>query len=129
MRLAVSRARCKIRVMKWIKELIQFIKAVATDDRIPERDKRVILALLALVISPVDIIPDWIPVFGVLDDVAIVAIILDYLFNHLDQEILLSHYPWSLKSYTRVRQMAQTIARLTPPFVKRRIWKFKPSVY
>lgn len=115
--------------MQWIKELIQFIKAVAEDERIPERDKRVILALVALVLSPIDIIPDWIPIFGVLDDVAILAIVLDYLFNHLDQEILLSHYPWDMKSYTRMRRIAQAIALLTPPFVKRRIWKYRPSVY
>jgi len=115
--------------MKTIKELIAFIKAVSTDERIPERDKRVLLTLLALVASPVDIIPDWIPLFGVLDDIVIVAIVLDYLFNHLDQEILLSHYPWGMKSYLRIRRVARSIAVLTPGFVKNRIWKFKPSVY
>ena len=116
-------------MVKWIKELIQFIKDVAEDERIPERDKRVVLALVALVISPIDIIPDWIPIFGVLDDIVILAIVLDYFFNHLDQEILLSHYPWGMKSYTRIRQMAQMIALLTPPFIKERIWRYKPSVY
>lgn len=115
--------------MKWLKDLVSFIKAVAADDRIPERDKKVILALVALVISPIDIIPDWIPILGVLDDVAIIALILDYLFNHLDQEILLSHYPWGMKSYLRVRRVAQIVAVLTPSFIKRKIWKFKPSVY
>lgn len=116
-------------MLKKIKELIQFVKDVANDARIPPRDKKVLLALLALVVSPFDIIPDWIPVIGVMDDVVIMAIILDYLFNQLDSEILLSHYPWDLKSYTRLRWMAQWVAKLTPEFVKDKIWKFKPSVY
>lgn len=116
-------------MLKKAKELIQFVKDVANDDRIPARDKKVLLALLALVLSPIDIIPDWIPVIGVMDDMVIMAIILDYLFNHLDQEILLSHYPWDLKSFTRLRTLAQWVAKLTPEFVKDKIWKFKPSVY
>ncbi|HEX4922917.1 MAG TPA: YkvA family protein [Bdellovibrionales bacterium] len=116
-------------MLKTIKELIAFIKAVANDPRIPERDKTVLLALLALVISPVDLIPDWIPFFGQLDDFVIVAIVLDYLFNHLDQQILLSHYPWGMKSYVRIRKTAQLVAQITPSWVKNKIWSFKPSVY
>lgn len=112
-----------------IKELIEFVKAVARDTRIPDRDKAVLVGLLALVISPIDIIPDWIPVFGVLDDIVVIAIVLDYLFNQLDQEILLSHYPWGMKSYVRIRKVARVIAVLTPEVIKNKIWKYKPSIY
>jgi uncharacterized membrane protein YkvA (DUF1232 family) len=115
--------------MKTIKHLIAFIKAVAEDSRIPDRDKRVLLILLALIASPIDIIPDWIPIFGMLDDIVIIAIVMDYLFNQLDQEILLSHYPWGMKSYLRIRRVARVIATLTPNMIKERIWKYKPSVY
>lgn len=111
------------------KQAVGFVRDVANDPRIPERDKKVLLALIALVLSPIDIIPDWIPVFGMMDDVVIMGIILDYLFNHLDREILLSHYPWDLKSFNRLKSTAQWVARLTPEFVKQRIWKFKPSIY
>lgn len=112
-----------------VKELIAFIKAVANDPRIPERDKTVLMALLALVLSPIDLIPDWIPVFGMLDDFVIVAVVLDYFFNHLDQQILLSHYPWGMKSYVRIRKTAQLVALATPGFIKDKIWSYKPSVY
>lgn len=115
--------------MKTIRQLIEFIRAVAKDERIPERDKKVLLAMLALVISPIDLIPDGIPIFGVLDDTVMVALILDYFFNHIDQEILLSHYPWGMKSFTRMRLAARVIAAIVPDNVKHRIWKFKPSVY
>ncbi len=112
-----------------IKELGAFIKAVSTDERIPDRDKATLAMLLVLLASPFDIIPDWIPIFGVMDDIVVLALVLDYLFNHLDQEILLSHYPWGMKSYTRLRSVARTIALLTPAAIKDRIWKYKPSVY
>lgn len=115
--------------MKTIKELIEFLKAVSTDPRIPERDKAILVACIALIISPIDIIPDWIPIIGWMDDFVILAIVLDYFFNHLDQDILLSHYPWGMKSYVRIRKAAQLVASMTPPVIKGKIWKFKPDVY
>jgi len=111
------------------KELIAFIRSVANDERIPERDKKILLVFVALIVSPFDIIPDWIPVLGVLDDLILVALILDYFFNILDQEILLSHFPWSLKAFARIRWGARMIALLTPNFIKEKIWKYKPSVF
>lgn len=115
--------------MVLIKELIQFIRAVAEDGRIPDRDKKVILALVALVISPIDLIPDWIPLFGVMDDLILIAVILDYFFNVLDNEILLSHYPWGMKSFVSIQRGARIIAMLTPRFIKDKIWKYEPSPY
>jgi len=112
-----------------IKETIEFIKDVAKDERIPARDKKVVLALLALIVSPLDIIPDWIPIIGLFDDAILLAIVLDYFFDVLDQEIILSHFPWSFKKYKLMRRMAKTVAQLTPGFIKRNIWKFEGSPY
>ena len=115
--------------MEWFKKLVKFIKDVAGDERIPDRDKTVVLALLALIISPIDLIPDWIPILGQLDDLVMLALVLDYLFQRLDQNILLSHYPWGMKSYIRLRGMARIIAFFTPNTLRDRIWKYKPDPY
>jgi uncharacterized membrane protein YkvA (DUF1232 family) len=102
---------------------------VARDERIPRRDKRVILAMLALIVSPVDLIPDWIPVIGLLDDLLMLAIVMDYFSNVLDDEILLSHWPWDMKAFTRARRAARVVAALVPEWLRRLIWKFEPSPY
>ncbi len=115
--------------MRYLREFIAFLKAVAGDNRIPDRDKMVLTALIALILSPFDLIPDWIPIIGLLDDVVILAVVCDYFFNHLDSEVVLSHWPWGMKSYTRVRRLARMIAAVTPPGIRRRIWTYKPSVY
>lgn len=115
--------------MGFFKQLIKFIKDVAEDERIPARDKRVLLALVALLVSPIDLIPDWIPVIGLMDDTVMLAIILDYFFNVLDQDILLSHYPWGMKSFVSVRRAARMISFLTPVAIKNKIWKYEASPY
>lgn len=115
--------------MKTLKALIEFIKNVAKDERIPDRDKKVILACLALVISPFDIIPDWIPIIGVLDDIVLIAIVLDYFFDILDQNILLTHYPFGMKSFVALRRSSRMITWVTPQWVKDKVWKYEKSPY
>ncbi len=108
-----------------INEFKDFLVSVANDPRIPVRDKRIILVMLALVISPIDFIPDWTPVFGLVDDVIMLALIFDYFFEVLDQSILLSHYPWSMKSFARIKRMSQLLAFFAPTFVKNQLWKYE----
>ncbi|MES2855032.1 MAG: hypothetical protein V4692_04165 [Bdellovibrionota bacterium] len=50
--------------MEFFKQLIQFIRNVANDERIPPRDKKILLGLVALIVSPIDFIPDWINRFN-----------------------------------------------------------------
>ncbi len=111
------------------KKIIQFIKEVSKDERIPERDKKVILVMVALVVSPIDFIPDWIPIIGILDDIFIMALVLDYFFTVLDSQVLLSHYPFGMKSFIALKKTSRMISWITPEFVRDRIWKYKPPVY
>lgn len=112
-----------------VKKIIQFLKDVANDPAIPDRDKKVLIALIALVVSPIDFIPDWIPIIGVLDDVLMMALILDYFFEILDSEVLLRHYPFGMKSFVRLRWASRFISRLAPKFIRNHVWKYKPEIY
>ena len=105
------------------------MKDVSEDSRIPEHDKTVLIAMVVLVISPFDIIPDWIPVLGQLDDLVIIALILDYFFQVLDGEVLLSHWPWEMKSFVWLRRFARAFSFLAPRFLKKKIWKYVGAPY
>lgn len=111
------------------KNILQFLKDVANDERIPPKDKKILLALIALLISPFDLIPDWIPILGQLDDIVIIAIILDYFFNKLDSNVLLDHYPWGMKSFAALRRYSRMITWLTPSILKDKIWSYQGSPY
>lgn len=105
-------------------KLKAFLTDTANDERIPSRDKKVLVAMVALLISPIDIIPDWIPVIGLLDDLIILALIMDYFFDVLDQTILLSHYPWGMKSFARIRRIAGVLSFFVPNIIKDNLWKY-----
>jgi uncharacterized membrane protein YkvA (DUF1232 family) len=116
-------------MMVFFKTMGKFLKDVSEDARIPERDKKVLLAMVVLVISPFDIIPDWIPVFGQLDDLVIIALILDYFFTVLDGDVLLSHWPWQMKSFVWLRRFSKTFSFMAPRFIKKKIWNYVGAPY
>ena len=110
--------------MKFFHDLKNFIVNTANDERIPARDKKVLLVMIGLLISPLDLIPDWIPVIGLLDDLIILSFILDYFFSVLDSRILLSHFPWDMKAFARLRAISRGLQFLVPKFIKNKIWKY-----
>lgn len=105
-------------------KLKNFLKDVAEDERIPMRDKKILAVLIGLIISPIDFIPDWIPLYGLVDDLIMLALIMDYFFNVIDQSILLSNYPWGMKSFARIRRVAGVFSFFVPNFIADNLWKY-----
>jgi hypothetical protein len=115
--------------MKFLKDTKSFLVNVANDQRIPDRDKKIILGMVALIISPIDLIPDWIPIIGVMDDFILLCIVMDYFFTVLDQNIILSHYPWDMKSFSKIRRGARFMSMFVPTYFKKLIWKYTKGPY
>ena len=68
-------------------------KRLRRDPRVPRRAK-VVVALAGLwVLSPIDLIPEFIPVIGPLDDVIVVALALRYAARRVPREVLFEAWP------------------------------------
>lgn len=115
--------------MKLLSNTSAFVKGLWNDERIPKRDRLVFSILMVLIISPLDFIPDWTPVFGQLDDIVMIALVMDYLFNQLDEDLTLSHWNFSFKAFARLRSFGRIISMLAPQAIKKRIWKYEGSPY
>ena len=66
------------------------------DNRVTNKTKGFILAVIAYVMLPIDIIPDFIPVIGFLDDLILVVFALDQILKYTDEEVLIDN--WSGKT-------------------------------
>ena len=63
-------------LLKRIKESIAYFRCIVGDPRTPRASRYLLLAALAYLASPIDLIPDFIPVLGHLDDVIIVPALI-----------------------------------------------------
>ena len=66
-----------VNVRRWARALVRDVHAVALaarDPRVPWYAKALALAVAAYALSPIDLIPDMIPVLGYLDDLLIVPL-------------------------------------------------------
>ena len=65
------------------------------DKRVPIKTKVIVGAVIIYMVSPVDVIPSFIPFAGKIDDVAIAIFALNMLINDLPEEIIIDN--WSGK--------------------------------
>jgi uncharacterized membrane protein YkvA (DUF1232 family) len=68
-----------------IAERIALVRRLLTDPHAPRRARVALLALLAYLLWPIDLIPDFIPVLGWIDDVVIAALVLRYVARVIGQ--------------------------------------------
>ncbi|MCM8711164.1 DUF1232 domain-containing protein [Clostridium sp. SYSU_GA19001] len=62
------------------------------DKRVDIKTKILVGGLIAYLASPIDILPDFIPLIGRIDDVAIVFFAMNKLINEIPEEIILSNW-------------------------------------
>lgn len=63
------------------------------DPRVPRRVKAVVAFAGLWVLSPIDLIPEFLPVIGPLDDIVVVALALRYAARRIPPEALIEAWP------------------------------------
>jgi uncharacterized membrane protein YkvA (DUF1232 family) len=106
----------------FLPQLAGLIARLAGDSRVPGRVKAILGVTAVFLASPVDLIPDFIPVVGYLDDVVLVAIVVDGLLNHVDRRIVLEHWPGDAASLERAAAVAARVAAWVPRRWKARVF-------
>jgi uncharacterized membrane protein YkvA (DUF1232 family) len=75
-----------------IPDCLVLVRRLLADDRVPRRRKLVLVAALAYLAMPLDLIPDFIPVAGQLDDVVVVAVALRSVLRSGGPSLLREHW-------------------------------------
>jgi uncharacterized membrane protein YkvA (DUF1232 family) len=83
-----------------LKQVVEFLPACVTTARrlrrhpdVPLRAKVALLVAIVWVLSPIDLIPEFLPVIGPLDDVVAVVLLLRYAARSIPRATLLDAWP------------------------------------
>ena len=74
-------------------DCVTTVRRLRRDPRVP-RSAKIAVAVAALwVLSPIDLIPEFLPVIGPVDDVIVVALALRYAGRRVPRDVLLAAWP------------------------------------
>ena len=94
MTLIVAGHRPSVRdLARFIPDCIVLVSRLLRDPRVPRRHKLLLGALVGYLAMPFDIVPDFIPVAGYLDDVLVVVLTLRAVLKGTGGELLREHWP------------------------------------
>ena len=90
-----------------IPDCIILVSRLARDPRVTRRRKLLLLALVGYLALPFDLIPDFIPIAGQLDDAIIVALILRRFVRSGGEELIREFWPGPEQSLALILRFAQ----------------------
>lgn len=73
-------------------DIAKLLWRVVRDDRVPRLVRGGLVGLAAYLALPIDIVPDWIPVLGQLDDVVVLTVGVRTLLRRVPEPILKEHW-------------------------------------
>jgi uncharacterized membrane protein YkvA (DUF1232 family) len=85
-------------LVRFIPDCVVLVSRLLRDPRVSRRHKLMLGALVGYLALPFDIVPDFIPVAGYLDDVLLVALTLRAVVRGTGVELLREHWPGSARS-------------------------------
>jgi uncharacterized membrane protein YkvA (DUF1232 family) len=98
----------------FIPDCLVLFRRLLGDDRVPRHSKLLLWALIAYLAMPFDLVPDFIPVAGQLDDAIIVAFVLRTVLRAGGPELLREHWPGPTTSLTALMHLAYGRASTAP---------------
>jgi uncharacterized membrane protein YkvA (DUF1232 family) len=105
--LVLGRRRDARDVARFIPDCIVLCKRLLRDPRVPRRAKIALALLIPYLALPFDLVPDFIPVAGQLDDAILVAAAIAYVARRAGREVVAELWPGSERGLQVVLGLAK----------------------
>jgi uncharacterized membrane protein YkvA (DUF1232 family) len=79
--------------LRMLPDLLRLLKRLAADPTLPRGVRARLWLLLAYLIIPIDLVPDFIPIVGYADDAIVVAVALRSVIRHAGAQAIRRHWP------------------------------------
>jgi uncharacterized membrane protein YkvA (DUF1232 family) len=72
--------------------LLVLFRGLLKDPRVPRSSKAWLIFAVAWIASPIDLVPEFIPVLGPLDDAVVAVLVLRHVVRRTDRSVLAEHW-------------------------------------
>ena len=106
-----------------IPNLIMLLGRLIKDKRIPRRYKTMLGMVIAYIVIPTDLVSDFIPFLGQIDDLYLVALALNGIMSEDGQKIIEEHWNGDRNILLLVQNILSTTVSFVPKKVRDRLYK------
>ena len=122
----MPRTGAKRTVMYYIKQFPAYLRLLGgllTDRRVAMLDKLLVAGAMAYIVMPIDIIPDFIPFLGEVDDLYLLIFALQRLISNTGKSVLHSHWTGAVEDLADLNLQAaiSAAAFFLPKRIRRRL--------
>jgi len=93
-------------LVRLVPDCVVLFKRLLTDPRVDWWRKVLLVFVLAYLISPIDLVPDFVPIAGQLDDAILVVLAIRVLLRGGGPRLLSEHWPGPARSLEFIRRLA-----------------------
>lgn len=86
-------------LVRIVPDVLRLVRQLLRDRSVPFAVRAALVGLLAWLLNPLDLIPEFIPVLGPLDDVVVAVLVLRYVRRRLGDEELRRRWPGTPEGY------------------------------
>jgi uncharacterized membrane protein YkvA (DUF1232 family) len=79
--------------LRLLPDIVRLVRRLVADRSIPRRTRWLVWALLAYLVSPIDVIPDFVPVLGYADDAIITSLVLRHVIRRAGTAKVAENWP------------------------------------
>lgn len=97
-------------VVRFVPDAVVMLRGVLEDERVPRAAKLQTAALLAYIVSPIDVVPDFVPVLGQLDDGALAALAVRRLLAAAGEPVVREHWRGSERGLQMLLGLANALS-------------------
>jgi uncharacterized membrane protein YkvA (DUF1232 family) len=109
-------------LLRALPDIARLIARLVGDPVLPRAAKIALAAAALYLASPFDLIPDFIPIVGYLDDALLAAVLVDGIVNYVDRGLVLKYWPGTPESLDRIARVARLLAAWVPRRIKSRVF-------
>lgn len=109
-------------LLRALPDIARLLTRLIGDPVLPRPVKIALAAAAVYLVSPLDLIPDFIPLIGYLDDLLVASIVIDGVLTFVDRRLLLRYWPASPAALDQIARVARLLTWWIPRRLKTRIF-------
>jgi uncharacterized membrane protein YkvA (DUF1232 family) len=92
-------------LLRLVPDLLRLVRRLMADPATPTPVRLALGGLLVWIVSPIDLIPEFLPGIGPLDDIVVAALVLRWAGRRIGRDQLRAHWPGTPESFALLERL------------------------